>query len=484
MEWFDLIRSLIFYAVQWFTMSSTSALRNIPAVDEILRHEAMAVAATAFPRQQLTKWIRNSVDECRKAILNGADFDKCAAIQFVINSATHQSAFEEGRRQHPVINATGILLHTNLGRAPLADAAIHRMAACSAFTNVEINLHSGKRNKRGERVADLLASLTGAEDAVVVNNCAAATMLTLQTIATGREVIVSRGQLVEIGGGYRLPEVFAASGAILKEVGTTNRTYLRDYENAITENTAAIIRVHRSNFCLSGFVTEPTIAELVSVGRSHDIPVIDDIGSGCMQRLGNIGLDEPTVPDSIAAGADLSLFSGDKLFGGPQAGLIVGARNLTDALRQSPMMRALRLDKLTLAALEATIEIHLSGKAETELPLLRMISMPADEIRNRCETVLAALTVPDSVTVEIDECTSQIGGGSAPGSEIRSCGLRVTGPSGEQFAQLLRNGRPSVMGRIQDECVILDLRTVADDQVATVAGSLNSALNSVTSDEV
>ena len=459
-------------------MPSTSALRNVPSVDEILRHETMAVAATVYPRQQLTQWIRKSVDECRKAILGGADFDKCAAIQFVINDVNQQLFFEEGRRQQPVINATGILLHTNLGRAPLADAAIHRMADCSAFTNVEINLHSGKRNKRGERVADLLANLTGAEDAVVVNNCAAATMLTLQTIASGREVIVSRGQLVEIGGGYRLPEVFTAAGAILKEVGTTNRTYLHDYENAITENTAAIIRVHRSNFCLSGFVTEPTIAELVGLGGNNDIPVIDDIGSGCIQRLDNIGLDEPNVSDSIAAGVDVSLFSGDKLFGGPQAGLIVGKRKFTDALRRSPMMRALRLDKLTLAALEATIEIHLSGHAETELPLLRMISMPADEIRHRCEKVLAAVSVPDSMTVEIQECTSQIGGGSAPGAEIRSYGLAVTGSSSEQLAELLRNGRQSVVGRIQDDCLILDLRTVADEQITTVAETLNGALNS------
>ena len=461
-------------------MTSAQQFRNLPAVDEILRHESLDVAVNAFPRRQIVEWIRTSVNECRKTVLAGTEFDADAAILFVVNRTLRQVAFEDGRRQHPVINATGILLHTNLGRSPLADKAVERMQECAGYANVEMNLHNGRRNKRGERVVDLLAKLTGSENAVIVNNCAAATMLTLQTIATGQEVIVSRGQLVEIGGGYRLPEVFAASGAILKEVGTTNRTYLRDYENAISDNTAAIIRVHRSNFFLSGFVTEPDIAELVALGRSHDVPVIDDIGSGCMSSLRNIGMEEPTVPASVAAGADLTLFSGDKLFGGPQAGLIVGRSKWTQALQDSPMMRALRVDKVTLAALEATVEIHLAGTADVELPLLCMISMTADEVRDRCEKVAQSVDCHGhSMVVDIEKCTSQIGGGSAPGSEIPSYGLRFSGSGCESFSATLRTGSPAVVGRIHDDAVVLDVRTVADCQLNELADRINSALNSI-----
>lgn len=358
------------------------------------------------------------------------------------------------------------------------------MRDCAGYASVEMNLYSGRRNKRGERVCELLSRLTGAEDALIVNNCAAATMLTLQTMAAGREVIVSRGQLVEIGGGYRLPEVFAASGAVLKEVGTTNRTYLKDYEAAISENTAAIIRVHRSNFFLGGFVTEPDVAELVTLGRAHEIPVIDDIGSGCMKHPDNISLQEPTVPGSVAAGADVTLFSGDKLFGGPQAGIIAGKSEWTQALRSSPMMRALRVDKVTLAAIEATAEIHLAGIAEVELPLLRMLSMTADEVRDRCEDVVKHLEVADDrVTVDVKDCISQIGGGSVPGAEIRSCGLRISGPDSDAVSAALRRGQPSVVGRIHEDAVVLDLRTVTDAQTGLLAERITSALNSMAGNE-
>lgn len=458
-------------------MASAQSLRSLPAVDHVLRHPQLLPVTAVFPHQQIVVWVRQSVDACREAILAGEELDADAAASFVVARTLELSQVEDGRRQQPVINATGILLHTNLGRAPLAARAIKRMQKSSGYANVEMNLQTGKRNKRGERICDLLRQLTRAEDAAVVNNCAAATMLVLQTLAAGKEVIVSRGQLVEIGGGFRLPEVFSASGATLKEVGTTNRTYLRDYQDAITENTGAIIRVHRSNFYHEGFVTEPDIIDLVALGRESNVPVVDDIGSGCMQDLTAYGLREPIVPNSVSAGADLTLFSGDKLFGGPQAGIIVGRSEWIGDLRRNPMMRALRVDKVTLAALEATTEIHLAGTAAEELPLLQMMSHTTDDLRSNCETVCNNTTASQQFTVEIVECTSEVGGGSVPGSQISSFGLRITGDSIQNVAMRLRCGSPSVLCRINDDAVLLDLRTVQTDQLGTLAQQLSSALS-------
>ncbi|MEO1983301.1 MAG: L-seryl-tRNA(Sec) selenium transferase [Fuerstiella sp.] len=458
-------------------MSSAQSLRSLPAVDHVLRHPQLVSVAELFPRQQIVAWIRQGVNDCREAILAGAELDPDAAANFVVARTLEQKQVEDGRRQQRVINATGILLHTNLGRAPLAERAIQRMLESSGYANVEMNLQSGKRNRRGERISDLLRQLTGAEDAAIVNNCAAATMLVLQTLATGKDVIVSRSQLVEIGGGFRLPEVFTASGAVLKEVGTTNRTYLRDYEDAISEHTGAIIRVHRSNFYQGGFVTEPDIVDLVALGQERNIPVVDDVGSGCMQDLATFGLREPTVPNSVAAGADLTLFSGDKLFGGPQAGIIVGKSKWVEALRRNPMMRALRVDKVTLAAIEATTEIHLAGTAAKELPLLQMMSRTTDNLREKCETVCNSLSVPPHFSVEVTECTSEVGGGSVPGSQIPGFGLRITGDSIQDVAIRLRGGSPAVLCRINDDAVLLDLRTVAVEQLDTLAQQLTNALS-------
>ncbi|MEZ6131715.1 MAG: L-seryl-tRNA(Sec) selenium transferase [Planctomycetaceae bacterium] len=464
-------------------MNTANNLSHLPSVDEILRQPEI-IALSRCARQQLVIWIRSAVDDCRSEILAGVDFDPAAALRFVLQRTVRRVRAEDGRRQQPVINATGILLHTNLGRAPLAQRAVQRMQESAGYANVEMNLHTGKRNHRGERVCQLLQQLTTAEDAAVVNNCAAATMLVLQAMASGREVIVSRGQLVEIGGGYRLPEVFAASGAILKEVGTTNRTYLRDYENAIGERTGAIIRVHRSNFFQGGFVTEPDIADLVALGKQHNIPVIDDLGSGCIQNLSAYGLQEPTVGQSVAAGADLTLFSGDKLFGGPQAGIIVGKSSHVEMLRRHPMMRALRVDKVTLAAIEATAEIHLSENAAAQLPLLQMLSKSADDVRAIGERALSRLArKSDNVAIDLSECVSEVGGGSVPGSQIPSFGLRIQSTSSDAIAAKLRSGSPSILGRIQDGCVILDLRTVQESQLQPLIDRLVQVLQSETSDE-
>jgi len=340
-------------------------------------------------------------------------------------------------------------------------------------------LQSGRRSKRGQRVSQLLAQLAGSQDALVVNNCAAATMLVLRGVAAAREVIVSRSQLVEIGGGFRLPDVFQAAGVVLREVGTTNRTYLRDYEAAIGEQTGAIIRVHRSNFQLTGFVTEPTIDEMVAIRRPSDVPVIDDLGSGCFEDLSAlVGHHEPTVPASVQAGADLTLFSGDKLFGGPQCGIIVGANRWIDQLRNSPMMRAMRADKLTLAALEATTEIHLAGNAHAELPILIMLSTGAGEIQARCAQLRDQIgdRVADRCQVDVVACESQVGGGSIPGAVIASYGLKIGGPHADRLAKWLRNGSPAVQGRVTDDCLLLDLRTVAKDELETLASRLRDAL--------
>lgn len=458
-------------------MNSPEQLRQLPAVDEVLRWQQVHDLLNSVPRPQLVRWIRAAIDDCRNAILDGCAPQSELVTDGVLRRVMALFHRAEGRRLQPVINATGVLLHTNLGRAPLADVAVQEMTRCAKYANVELDLFTGKRSGRGERAVELLTQLTGAEDALIVNNCAAATMLVLQTLAADREVIVSRGQLVEIGGGYRLPEVFTAAGALLREVGTTNRTYLKDYEAAIGEQTAAMIRVHRSNFYQAGFVTEPDIAELVALGEARNLPVIDDLGSGCMTDLSPFGWAEPTVPHSIGSRADLTLFSGDKLFGGPQAGIIVGRSALVTRLRQSPMTRALRVDKMTLAGISATAECYLDGTAAKHVPLLQMLMRQPDEIRKSCEYVRSALQLPTGISCEVVECNAQVGGGSVPGADLRSYGLMLTGPDADQLSGCLRNSRPAVLGRIHDGAVLLDLRTVAADGIETFATTVQSALN-------
>lgn len=423
---------------------------------------------------QITAWVRAAVQGCREQILESPEAFDATPVRWIIDRVLQQSKADLGQRLQPVINATGIILHTNLGRSPMSDKAITAANNAARYTNVELNLESGRRSKRGERLMNLLAQLTGAEDALVVNNCAAATVLVLQAIAAGQEVIVSRGQLVEIGGGFRLPDVFRAAGVTLREVGTTNRTYLQDYENAVNDATGAVIRVHRSNFHLSGFVTEPTIDELVLMERPDSVAVIDDLGSGSMVDLTPYGLDEPNVLESIRAGADLSLFSGDKLFGGPQAGILVGKTRWIEKLRRSPIMRAMRVDKLTLAALEATAEIHLAGKALTELPTLRMITTTPDTVRNRCESLLTRLE-PSSLLAVVP-CESQVGGGSIPGSSLPSYALRISGLPPHHLSHNLRHGQIPIQARVSEEAVVLDLRTVSDQELPSLADGINAAI--------
>ena len=455
-------------------MTKAERLRSLPSVDIILRDPDVTALRESNTLAQITIWVRMAVQHCREQILQNSDTFQTPLTAWIIDRVISQSKTDLGQRLQPVINATGVVLHTNLGRSPMAEQAIAAAQRASRYTNVELNLESGRRSKRGERLMTLLAQLTGAEDALVVNNCAAATVLVLQAIASGREVIVSRGQLVEIGGGFRLPDVFCAAGVTLREVGTTNRTYLRDYEAAVNESTGAVIRVHRSNFHLSGFVAEPTIDEMVQMQRPKSVAVIDDLGSGSMIDLSAYGLQEPNVLDSIQSGADISLFSGDKLFGGPQAGILVGKNQWIEKLRRSPIMRAMRVDKLTLAALEATTEIHLAGNALTELPTLRMITTPAEVVRQRCESVLTQLN--QQIAIEIVSCEAQVGGGSIPGSSLPSFALKITGFPPHHLAHHMRDGRCAIQTRVTDESVMIDLRTVADHEVSDLAEGINTAI--------
>ena len=455
-------------------MTNSERLRALPSVAVLLRHENVVNLRDHVTQAQITTWVREVVQECREHLLKDQLAINTCLTGWIVDRVLQKANADLGQRLQPVINATGVVLHTNLGRSPMPEQAIRAAENASRYTNVELDLESGRRSKRGHRVMALLAELTGAEDALVVNNCAAATVLVLQALAAGQEVVVSRGQLVEIGGGFRLPDVFRAAGVTLREVGTTNRTYLRDYEAAVNENTGAVIRVHRSNFSLSGFVTEPGIDELVQMERPDSVAVIDDLGSGSMIDMTPYGLEEPNVIDSVRSGADISLFSGDKLFGGPQAGILVGKKRWIEKLRRSPIMRAMRVDKLTLAALEATTEIHLSGKALTELPTLRMITTNPDTIRQRCETLISRINHPD--VAKLIPCESQVGGGSVPGFNLASFAVQITGFPPHHLARHLRTGETPVQTRVTDDSLILDLRTVSDSQLPVLATNINAAI--------
>jgi L-seryl-tRNA(Ser) seleniumtransferase len=470
-------------------MKLNELLRQLPAVDEVLLDSRLTGLA-AQSRARCLQWTRDAIDAVRERIRQGELMDVSNLLAAVVDDVQARSQADEISALRPVINATGVLLHTNLGRAVLSQSAIRAMDAATGYTNLELDLATGKRSKRAARVHESLAQLTGAEAAVVVNNCAAATVLVLQAVAAGREVIISRGQLVEIGGGFRLPEVFVAAGVQLHEVGTTNRTYLRDYENAINEDTGAMIRVHRSNFSQSGFVCEPTIQELVAAQRPPNVCAIDDLGSGWLGTEGLVeqfawadGSDagramsqEPGVLASVACGADLCLFSGDKLFGGPQAGIVVGKLKWIEMLRRSPLMRAMRPDKLTLAALEATVDSHLAGNAVRDLPLYQMLARSTDSIQERCQRIVAALQAECDFELVVAECESQIGGGSMPDVSIPSFGVRICCGSGEAVARQLRTGQFPVQCRREDGDLLLDLRTVSPTSDAQLAEALRDAL--------
>jgi L-seryl-tRNA(Ser) seleniumtransferase len=371
----------------------------------------------------------------------------------------------------PVINATGVILHTNLGRAPLsvdAIAAIERLAV--GYSNLEYDLETGERGSRYAAIGELLCVATGAEDALVVNNCAAAVLLVLDTFAKGREVIVARNQLVEIGGGFRVPEVLERSGATLVEVGTTNRVYVEDFERALSPRTALILRTHASNYSVEGFTHEPSAQELAALGRRAGVPVVEDLGSGALVDLAAYGVaHERTVGEALRDGMALVTFSGDKLLGGPQAGIVAGRAPMVARLRNNPLLRALRVGKLTLAALGATLESYRDAAAREQLPIYRMLAATLSELRARAETYLRAI-----VGATIVESDAYAGGGALPRERIASIAVALAAPSARKLAGLLRLGDPPIVARIENDRVLLDLRTIAPEDDDLVIATLKS----------
>jgi L-seryl-tRNA(Ser) seleniumtransferase len=438
--------------------------RDLPSVDRLLREPALA----ALPHDLVLQAARDVLDEARAATRNGGWPYTVADLPGLIEDRVRNVSQP---RLRPVLNASGVIIHTNLGRAPLSQAALRAAAEASeGYSNLEYDLDRGERGSRHNLVTDLLRRLTGAEDTLVTNNNAAAVLLILSALAQGREAIISRGQLVEIGGGFRIPDVMRQSGVNLVEVGTTNRTYAVDFENAITPDTALLVRVHASNFLQIGFVHQPSLEELVEVGRKHELPVVDDLGSGSLLDTARFGLDtEPMVQSSVAAGMSLVAFSGDKLLGGPQAGIIVGRATQIGVLRRHPLMRAIRPDKLTLAALGATLLHYMRGEAEREVPVWRMISASSDALHARAEALARAV---GGGTVET---RSAIGGGSMPGQTQPSWAVALTGTSPDTLASKLRRTDPPVIGRIENDRVLLDLRAVLPEQDALLERAVGQA---------
>jgi L-seryl-tRNA(Ser) seleniumtransferase len=455
-------------------MTSHLALRQLPSVDRLLQHSTVAAARAEYGHDLTVQTARGLLDETRAAIVDQGQ--PCPALDELAQSLLARLDAAVQPTLRPVINASGVIIHTNLGRAPLSEAAQRAMLlAAEGYSNLEYDLATGQRGSRYLHAADLLRHLTGAEDALVVNNNAGAVLLCLMALARGREVIISRGQLVEIGGGFRIPEVLQTSGATLIEVGTTNRTHLTDYQRAIGPDTAAILRVHSSNFRQIGFTAEVSLAELVALGRQHGLPVIDDLGSGTLLDTTRFGLAwEPRVQDSVQAGAALVTFSGDKLLGGPQAGLIVGQAVAIAHLRQHPLARALRVDKTTLAGLAATLEHYVRGQAEQQTPVWRMIAAPQELLAARADrwaTRLRAVGLEAAVTPG----ASTVGGGSLPGETLPTHLLALSGLPADRLAARLRAGQPPVVARIVDHALCFDPRTVLPEQDEQLVAAILAA---------
>ena len=451
-------------------------MRALPSIDVCLKSAQQNEHLRNLSREYLKKLARQAQEEFRES-LGSTPMPEGATRELLLQELSARMlalADADQPKLRPVINATGVVLHTNLGRALLPEAAIDAVIKAARFaTNLEYELSSGKRGDRDSVVESELLELTGAEAATVVNNNAAAVLLTLNTLAEGREVIVSRGELIEIGGSFRLPDVMHRSGARLKEVGTTNRTHPRDYEQAIGPETAMLLKVHPSNYRIVGFTQEVALAELVEIGRVHGLDVVEDLGAGALIDLTVYGLPrEPLVRERIAAGAAIVTFSGDKLLGGPQAGIIVGRRELIEQIRANPLKRALRCDKLTLAALEATLRLYLRGDIATALPTLRVLRRPRGEIESTAVRACDLLRqrLPGEFQLDIIDACSEIGSGSLPTTELKTRAIRITHPVlvADRIAEMFRNARPAVIGRINDGAFLLDLRTIEDPSAFAV----------------
>ncbi len=447
-------------------------LSNLPSIDQLLFAPGVKDLLKSFGRPLTLKALRAVLDEVRQKALAGGE------------PLPHEAEIVQAARDHlrdwtepslmPVINASGVILHTNLGRAPLSDATRQAMSETSSvYSNLEFNLESGKRGKRSVHASRLLSLVTGAESGFVVNNNAGAVLLVLSALARGKNVLVSRTQLVEIGGGFRIPDVMRQSGANLLEIGTTNRIHRYDFENALAENEVALVLVaHHSNFKLIGFHSEPPLEEIVEVAHQHGVPVIHDLGSGALLDTAQYGLaHEPTVQESLDAGCDLVCFSGDKLLGGPQAGIIIGKESLLTPIRTHPLARALRADKLTLGGLSATLLHYLKNEAEARIPIWRMISMPLESIKSRAENWREILG-----DGEVIPGFSTVGGGSLPTEEMPTCLLALSPDKPDAFLSRLRNAHPPIIARIDEDRVLLDPRTVFPEQEGYLLRNLRQVL--------
>jgi L-seryl-tRNA(Ser) seleniumtransferase len=465
--------------------AAVGLLRKLPSVDFILSRPLAAALLERFPRGEVVERIRGELDQLREAILKGefqSDFLAREVLADEILSRTRnalEGSLRPGFRR--VINATGIILHTNLGRAPLPGPARRSLLNVAGYCTLEIDLEKGERGDRLSPVEDLLRRLTGAEAAAVVNNNAAAVLLALNTLAKGREVIVSRGQLIEIGGSFRLPEVMERSGAIMVEVGTTNKTRASDYAAAITERTAAILVAHPSNYRVLGFTEEPELGEVVEIANRHRIPLIHDLGGGILIPFENYGLPhEPLVQDSLRAGAHVVTFSGDKVIGGPQSGIIVGRREYVDRMRRNPLMRALRCDKLILAALESTLQLFRDERwLRHEHPVFRMLTEPVSETEARAQRFAQRLRgVCPSATMEVVDSSAEAGSGTLPLQPIPSKAIRLRQPGGsaEDLARRLRLSEPPVIPYVKEGWVYLDFRTIAEEELEDLLEVLKGAL--------
>jgi L-seryl-tRNA(Ser) seleniumtransferase len=463
-------------------MANSPLLRRLPSVERLLDRRGFRALEEEFGRAELLAATRSALAELRQAVrekrldesaLDSALAEMESSVKARLTDATTASLVS-------VVNATGIIVHTNLGRAPLSPAALAAVSQIAgSYSNLEYDLLKGGRGRREQHAVNLLERLFPGADALVVNNNAAAVLLALNSFAQSREVLISRGELVEIGGSFRIPEILERSGARLREVGTTNKTRLGDYEAALGTSTGLILRVHPSNFRIVGFTESATTEELVALGRAHDVPVVEDFGSGNLLSLASYGLpDEPTVQESLAAGVDLVTFSGDKLLGGPQSGILVGRRERVAACRGNPLARALRVDKLTYAALEATLRAFVQGKAAQEVPVLQMLSASRADLQSRSRRFVASLGSLIGVELDLVDGFSKVGGGAAPEAEIPTCLIcvRAENLSAQTIADRLRAHDPPVIARIAEDRVLLDLRTVLPREESVLASALETLL--------
>jgi L-seryl-tRNA(Ser) seleniumtransferase len=452
-------------------MSGGTARRKVPSVDALLRSEPGKRASASLGRPLLKRALQLALDEVRAAAADGTAPPEDDLI--LARAARLASSAASGITS--VINATGVVLHTGLGRAPLPEAAARAAArAGRGYGDLEVDRWTGARGRRTARAETMLQALTGAEGALVVNNGAAGVLLALAALARGKQVLVSRGELIEIGGEFRIPDIMAASGAKLVEVGTTNRTRLSDFRSAISSNTGLLLKVHPSNYRVVGFTAAPTVPQLAGLARTASLPFVYDLGSGLLDRYPGVPPEEPAAVEALGEGADLIIFSGDKLLGGPQAGVVLGRSGLIERLRRHPIARAVRVDKMQVAALEAVLSKYLAGD-RGQMPVWRMLREPADRIRARAEGLSESLD-GELEGAHVVACRSSVGGGSLPGYEMPSFGVEVRSPDPEAMAARLRTGRPAVFCRVNEKGVLFDLRTVPESALADLRRAIQYAL--------